>query len=49
LIAPPSGTLAVALAAEPASGSFDDGIQALDKLAHWISSHVDQMPSGNCT
>lgn len=47
--APNGGTLAVALAAEPASGSFDDGIQALDKLAGWISSHVDQMPSGNCT
>jgi hypothetical protein len=49
LIPAPNGTLAVALAAEPASGSFDDGIQALDKLAHWISSHVEQMPSGNCT
>jgi hypothetical protein len=34
LIPASNGTLAVALAAEPASGSFNDGIQALDKLAH---------------
>jgi hypothetical protein len=49
LIPTPNGTLTVALAAEPASGSFDDGIHTLDKLAQWISSHIEQMPSGNCT
>jgi hypothetical protein len=48
LIPAPHGTLTVAVAAEPASGSFDDGIAALNTIAKWISFHLQQLPAGNC-
>ncbi|WP_253861547.1 serine hydrolase [Mycobacterium asiaticum] len=44
----PSGKLAVAIAAEPASGSFEDGRRALDEAAAWLSMHLAQLPSGQC-
>jgi hypothetical protein len=43
-----SGRLAVAIAAEPASGSFDDGTRALDEAAAWLSAHLAQLPAGQC-
>lgn len=43
-----SGRLAVAVAAEPASGSFDDGTRALDEAATWLSTHLAQLPTGGC-
>lgn len=49
LIPAPHGTLTVAVAAEPASGSFNDGIAALNAIAKWISSHLQQLPAGNCS
>lgn len=48
LVPTPTGTIAVALAAEPASGSFSDGVQALDVLTDWVATHVAQMPGGRC-
>lgn len=48
LISTPDGGLAVALAAQPASGSFDDGIAVLNSIAKWISLHLQQLPAGNC-
>jgi hypothetical protein len=42
------GEVAVAIASEPASGSFDDGIQALNTIADWIADHVAVLPSGQC-
>lgn len=43
-----SGRLAVAIAAEPASGSFDDGTRALAEAAAWLSAHLAQLPAGQC-
>ncbi|RUP06713.1 MAG: hypothetical protein EKK34_03535 [Mycobacterium sp.] len=43
-----SGKLAVAIAAEPASGSFEDGTRALDEAAAWLSVHLSQLPAGQC-
>jgi hypothetical protein len=40
--------VAVALAAEPSSGSFSDGTQSLDAMANWINTHIAQLPSGAC-
>jgi hypothetical protein len=48
LIPTPNGTLTVAVAAEPSSGSFDDGIAALTTVAKWLSAHLQQLPGGNC-
>jgi hypothetical protein len=44
----PTGKIAVAIAAEPASGSFDDGRAALDKTATWLKDHLGQLPTGRC-
>ena len=44
----PAGKVAVAIAAEPASGSFDDGRHALDETAIWLASHLTQLPAGQC-
>lgn len=44
----PTGKVAVAIAAEPASGSFDDGRRALDETATWLASHLTQLPAGQC-
>lgn len=44
----PSGQAAVALAVEPASGSFAAGTEALNKMADWIADHEAKIPSGSC-
>lgn len=44
----PSGQAAVALAVEPASGSFAAGTEALDKIADWMARHEEELPSGEC-
>ncbi len=44
-----NGKVAVAIAAAPASGAFGDGTHTLDTMTQWISSHLDQMPSGTCS
>ncbi|WP_241010620.1 class A beta-lactamase-related serine hydrolase [Mycobacterium camsae] len=43
-----SGRLAVAIAAEPTSGSFDDGTRALDEAATWLRAHLARLPTGGC-
>jgi hypothetical protein len=42
------GLIAIAVAAEPNSGSFDDGITALNTIANWIATHLQQLPAGSC-
>ena len=44
----PSGQTAVAVAVQPGSGSFEDGTEALNRIAEWISDHQGLFPSGNC-
>jgi hypothetical protein len=44
----PHGKVALAIAAEPASGSFDDGKRALDEAATWLTAHLAQLPAGQC-
>lgn len=48
IVKTPTGTFAVALAAEPVTGSFDDGVAALDAIAQWVSSNLQQWPVGTC-
>lgn len=42
------GFAVVAVAVEPNSGSFDDGTQALTKVAAWLQEHTALLPIGNC-
>jgi hypothetical protein len=44
----PTGMLAVALAAQPDSGKFDDGIAALTEMATWLAAHLSELPAGGC-
>lgn len=44
----PGGRVAVAVAAEPASGSFDDGRAALDAVAGWLNANRARLPAGRC-
>jgi hypothetical protein len=44
----PNGMIAVALAAQPASGKFDDGTAALTAMATWLTSHLSALPVGRC-
>ena len=44
----PNGRIAVALAAQPASGKFDDGTAALDEMASWLTAHLGALPAGQC-
>jgi hypothetical protein len=43
-----TGTVAVAVAAQPDSGSFDDGIGDLNQVADWLTEHVAELPAGHC-
>jgi hypothetical protein len=44
----PTGMIAVALAAQPASGKFHDGIAALTEMATWLTAHLSELPAGHC-
>ena len=44
----PNGNIAVATAAEPESGSFDDGTQDLGEVAKWLTDHLTALPAGQC-
>jgi hypothetical protein len=44
----PAGKIAVAIAAEPASGSFDDGTKDLNEVAKWLTEHLGALPVGQC-
>ena len=43
-----NGSAVVAMAAEPASGSFDDATQILTRIAAWLDEHADLLPVGHC-
>lgn len=43
-----SGATVVAVAAEPSSGAFGDGTQALTRIAEWLTERVDLLPAGEC-
>lgn len=42
------GSMAVAIAAEPDSGSFDDGTVMLDAVAEMLGSNTSSLPDGTC-
>lgn len=42
------GTLAVAIAAKPADGSFETGKRQLDTLADWVAAHAEGAGSPDC-
>jgi hypothetical protein len=43
-----TGVIAVAMAAQPASGSFADGTHDLTEVANWLTAHTAAMPAGHC-
>lgn len=44
----PTGLTAVAVATEPASGSFNDGIQDLTEVSKWLGAHLTELPTAQC-
>lgn len=48
VITVPAGRTAVAIAAEPASGTFADGTKDLTRIANWLSGHTAAFPAGRC-
>ncbi|WP_231744523.1 serine hydrolase [Mycobacterium sp. GA-1199] len=44
----PTGRAAVAIAATPNSGSFDDGVSAINTVADWLRGAGPSLPSGSC-
>jgi hypothetical protein len=48
LISTPLGLSVVAVAAEPYSGTYGDGIRVLDKVADWLANHIVILPSRRC-
>jgi hypothetical protein len=49
LIEGPGGQIAVAIAVQPDSGSFSEGMAILDKLSTVISQHLDELSGGTCS
>ncbi|MBF6336173.1 hypothetical protein IU450_09785 [Nocardia abscessus] len=49
IISIPSGQIAIAIAVQPESGTFNDGMNVLDKLATVVSGHLDELSGGRCT
>jgi len=45
----PTGTVAVAMAVAPASGSFDEGTSDLTEVANWLRDHFAALPAGHCS
>jgi hypothetical protein len=48
ILTTPTGKIAVAIAAEPASGQFNDGTRALGEVASWLTQHFGSLPAGKC-
>jgi hypothetical protein len=42
------GMVAVAAAAQPDSGTFDDGKADLTEIATWLTAHLPALPAGSC-
>ena len=49
LLTTPNGDVAIALAAQATSGTFDDGTQILNKMSGLLTQHLDDLPAGHCT
>ncbi|MBF6132899.1 hypothetical protein IU501_07775 [Nocardia otitidiscaviarum] len=43
-----SGPVAVAMAAEPASGGFDDATDMMDRMALLVADHLEELRGGRC-
>lgn len=48
LVPTPTGTTAVAVAANPASGSYDDGVAYVSEVGRWLTAHIEALPGGQC-
>ncbi|WP_249643680.1 serine hydrolase [Nocardia sputi] len=48
IISIPSGQIAIAVAVQPDSGAFSDGMNVLDRLATVVSQHLDELAGGRC-
>jgi hypothetical protein len=48
IVTTPTGKVAVAIAAEPASGQFADGTKDLGDIAKWLTDHFAALPAGKC-
>lgn len=48
MIDSPSGRIAVAFAAQPDSGAFNEGMTMLDKMATLLSGHLGELAGGRC-
>lgn len=44
----PSGIAAIAIAVQPSSGTFDDGVAVISSISDWIQAHIGELPAGNC-
>jgi hypothetical protein len=49
IVRTPKGQAAVAIAAEPESGSFADGTHDLTEIARWLQGHLDVLPGAQCS
>lgn len=43
-----NGSIVVAMAAEPDSGTFADGSEELSEIARWLDDRVDFLPAAHC-
>ncbi len=48
LLTTPKGDVAISLAAQATSGTFDDGTQILNKMSGLLTKHLDDLPAGHC-
>jgi hypothetical protein len=48
LVGTDAGQVAIALAAQANSGSYDEGIQMLNKMSALIAEHLGELPTGGC-
>jgi hypothetical protein len=48
LKAPNGMEVAVALAAQPNTGKFEDGTAELTEMAKWLTAHLTELPAGHC-
>ncbi|WP_245662521.1 hypothetical protein [Nocardia vermiculata] len=42
------GEVAIAIAAQASSGTFDDGVQILNRMTDLLTKHRDDLPAGRC-
>lgn len=49
LLTTATGTVAIAVAAQPDSGSFDDGVAQINTVANWLAERLAELPAGRCT